>query len=70
MADLLDLTARQVRWVKGPIHKLAGIDQHKAARIYHTGCGDVLSNVGGAVLTTCDPTCLRCAPSGEGGGRG
>lgn len=62
MADLLDRTATQVRRIKGPIHKLVRTEQSADGRVYSTRCGDVLSNVGGAVLTTRDVTCLDCAP--------
>lgn len=60
MADLLDRTATQVRLYGGPIHHLDRAEQHRDGRVYTARCGDVLSNMGGAVLTTRDPDCDRC----------
>lgn len=67
MADLLDLTARQVRpgTGQGPVHRLTSNRFTPASgRLYRTRCDKVLSGVSGAILTTHDATCTACLNPG------
>lgn len=62
LPEAIDSTATQVR-LDGPdsrVHGLVRVEQHPAGRVYWAACGDVLSNVAGAVLTTRPVTCNDC----------
>ena len=68
-ADLLDLTARQVRLDgrnDSPVHRLrtSWVDRRYGAT-YKTECEHIMTRAEGAILTTRDADCGRCL----GGGR-
>jgi hypothetical protein len=58
--DVLERTATQVRLPDGPIHRVRDTEQNRDGRVYFTCCGEVMSNVRGAMLTTHNPTCKVC----------
>jgi hypothetical protein len=61
MADLLDLTATQVRYRNEPIHDLETIETKPMGRVYVTVCGAQIRARAGGVLTTTPARCTDCA---------
>jgi hypothetical protein len=69
-ADQAYRTAQQVRndTNRAYVHRLTrSTFSHRTGHLYETRCGDVLSAVRGAILTTHDVTCAGCTPGWKAG---